>query len=113
MSDSNRRAADELHDVRARIAALREQEQALRAGLISGALDTVGDDLAAVPDREAGHLRQLQEACEIAKQESRSYLTDGVRSANTPRRPDMNRRSPKTKRIKRNECPARKGKGPR
>ena len=41
-------ARHQLHDVRERIRELRDQEQRLRAGLISGALDTVGDDYVVV-----------------------------------------------------------------
>jgi hypothetical protein len=46
MSDSipNSKPADRLHDIRQPISALRDQEQELRRGFITGALDPAGDE---------------------------------------------------------------------
>jgi hypothetical protein len=45
---SNRKAADQLHDLRQRINALRDREQELRRGLIAGDLPLEGDDYAVI-----------------------------------------------------------------
>jgi hypothetical protein len=44
MTDPNRHPADRLADIRAEIAVLREQEERLRQGFISGELSLEGDD---------------------------------------------------------------------
>jgi len=54
MTDAtNRKAADQLHEIRQRINKLRDQEQELRRGFISGDLPLEGDAFTVIIDRKA------------------------------------------------------------
>jgi hypothetical protein len=56
MTDSNRRPADRLADIRVEIARLRDEEELLRQGFISGALPLDGDEYIVTVERKE-HLR--------------------------------------------------------
>jgi hypothetical protein len=52
MTDPNRHPADRLADIRAEIAVLREEEENLRQGFISGALPLYGDEFTVNVERK-------------------------------------------------------------
>jgi hypothetical protein len=75
MTDTNRAPADRLADIRAQIAVLREEEELLRQGFISGQLPIEGDEhIVAVDRKERWRIDGAEMRKQVAEEVWRPYL---------------------------------------